>query len=106
MTSGNKNVPMPAARTDAIMILKPEDIKLNIGKYFIIHVIAIDISTIISTGRECFEGGMISAINIAYNAIPIAPFKLSGSIPVEKAPSTVPAVHPMNGRVMSPYINT
>ena len=72
--------------------------------YLIIHTIAIDIMTIVHTGFDFLDGGIIIAMNIAYNAIPIAPLRLGGRRLDAHAPKSVPNVQPQNGPVISPYI--
>ena len=51
-----------------------------------------------------FAGGMMMAMNMAYRAIPIAPFAISGRIPEVQAPRKVPADQPRYGKVINPYI--
>ena len=86
------------------MILKPAEIKFSAGMYFIAQVRSMDKPTTMATLWECFAGGIKRDTNIAKRAIPMAPFKDSGIIPVENAPSIVPADQPIYGRVISPYI--
>ena len=57
-----------------------------------------------STFLSLFDAGIIIAINIAYNVIPIASASDVGSRLFIKAPSTVPSVQPMYGIAISPDV--
>lgn len=86
---------MPAPANVEIIILKPGDTNLKNGTYLSIQVTAMDIAIIYTMVLECFAGGIISAVNMANSAIPMAPLSASGIIPVEHAPRIVPSVHPI-----------
>ena len=82
---------------------QPDDIKGS-AKYSTQLNITAAISTK-STFLSLLDAGIIIAINIAYNVIPIASASDVGSRLFIKAPSTVPSVQPMYGIAISPSIN-
>lgn len=94
---------MPDANTAVMITAQPDDIKGS-AKYRTQLDITAAISTK-STFLSLLDAGIIIAINIAYNVIPIASASDVGSRLFIKAPSTVPSVQPMYGIAISPSIN-
>ena len=92
------------AETVAMIVQNPSDINSNTGIYRIRHMIVMDIRITYKIGACFFAGGMMMAMNMAYRAIPIAPFAISGRIPEVQAPRKVPADQPRYGKVINPYI--
>ena len=56
----------------AAITLKPDEIKPNAGIYFNRHTIATAARITHSTAKDWRAAGIISAMNMAYSAIPIA----------------------------------
>lgn len=69
---GHRTAPIPAPIIVEAIILKPLEIKLNIGIYLSSIFIAIEMMIIIKIGLDFLAGGTMMAMNIAYKAIPIA----------------------------------
>lgn len=77
-----------------MMILIPDDISLTQGRYAIAVLAAIAVTMIPAMILFSLQGGMMTAINIAYRATLMALSTLSGRISPDTTPTYVPIVHP------------
>ena len=96
--------PIPAPKIVAMITRKPAEIELKTGRYLRKQVIRTATITTISTDLVFLQAGIIMAMNIANNAIPIAFLMESVSAEQTIAPSAVPKVQPRIGPVTNPSI--
>ena len=101
---GKKNAPSAEEVTPQIIITHPLPTLLNNGTNLNKQEIATEIKIILAIGFESRAGGIIIAINIAYNAIPSADIIVAGRMLLAKAPKTVPPTQPQNEQIIIPNI--
>ena len=87
---GKKYAPIRQETTEMIITANPEEIWLKRGENLKIRLNPTEISITIATLLYLFAGGIIMAINIAYNAIERAEIMLSGRIFPDRLPRIVP----------------
>ena len=90
--------------TAQIIMTKPDETLFRPGTKAKRQLKRTAVSITLSTAIFFLATGIIMAMNIPYIAIPRASLMAAGSIFPATAPTRVPAVHPMNGVSISPYI--